>query len=121
MEQLELDGMPEPVFSTSGYDVDAITNAQRKVDEAKALVAEHPDLMGEAARMAADEAAQRGHVGVRWLGEMLRLWLHDDGADGFSNDSVAVLARMLCADDPHLCGFFDLRPCALDAVMGTRA
>ena len=104
MEQLELDGMPEPVFSTSGYDVDAITNAQRKVDEAKALVAEHPDLMGEAARMAADEAAQRGHVGVRWLGEMLRLWLHDDGAD-----------------DPHLCGFFDLRPCALDAVMGTRA
>lgn len=120
-EQMELPNMPEPIFDANGYSVADIANAQRKVDETMALIDAHPELMGEAAQMAADEAAQRGHVGVRWLGEALRLRLHDDGTDGYSNDCVGVIARMLCADEPWLRGFFDLRPCALDCVMGGTA
>lgn len=120
-EQLELPNMPEPIFDPNGYSVADIANARRKVNETMALIEAHPDLLDEAAQMVAGEAAQRGHVGVRWLGEMLRLRLHDDGTDGYNNDCVGVIARMLCADEPWLRRFFDLRPCALDCVMGGTA
>lgn len=120
-EQLTLPDMPAPEFDTRGFSETAIARAQRKVDLTVALRDAHPDLMSEAAQMAAAEAAQRGRVGVRWLGEALRIRLRDEGAGGLSNDCVGVLVRMLCADEPWLRPHFESRRSAVDVVLAREA
>ena len=66
-------------------------------------------------------AAKRGHVGVRWLGEAVRLWLADRADDQLNNDSTSVIVRLLVRREPWLRGLFELRLCALDAVLAGEA
>lgn len=116
-EQLVLDGMPEPEFDTLGFSDDELARAQAKVDMTNAVIAKHPDLLAEARRLALMAADKRGHVGVRWLGEAVRLWLADKANDQLNNDVTSVLVRLLVRREPWLRGLFELRLCALDAVL----
>lgn len=117
--QMEFDGMPGPDFDRHGYTDAEIANARRKIDEARVLLDKHPDMLGVAVRYAMDEAATRGHIGVRYVGELLRRWLWDTNATGMTNDAVAVLARFVVRDYPWMAPYFELRPCALDVVLAS--
>ena len=120
-QQLELPDMPKPQFDSLAYSVDEITKAQAKVAETHALLDKHPDLLAKARSLALARAAESGRVGVRWLGEVLRVWLADSCGDGLSNNSVGVIARLLIREEPWFANLLDTRPCALDVVMGGEA
>ena len=117
-QQLELDGMPDPEFDKLGFSDEELGKAQAKITMTRALLDRHPDLLDVARRLALTAAAERGHVGTRWLGEGIRLWLNDGAtSDQLNNDSVSVLVRLLIDREPWLRGIFELRVCALDAIL----
>lgn len=102
------------------YTTAEIERASAKIDATLELLERHRGLFAFARAVSTAEALERGHVGVRWLGEAVRRWLFETETVGYSNDAVAVLARLLVREEPWLRGFMELRPCALDVAFAMR-